>query len=163
MLWFIVMVLMMNYFWICVIYLPISFSIHSLALGQSCDCPSASEAILKDMHLSVKKYISLNAPVSYPTMLHFVKKCAYVCTLLLQNGANWWNVGYVSNASWDLWDGSISQYLTTAWQNSCEYFWTYCIPIIFDCDMPQCQLQPIANSRDALLSNMFSSRLQGWH
>ena len=36
------------YVWIHVIYLPISFRIASLALGQSHDCPSASEAILKD-------------------------------------------------------------------------------------------------------------------
>ena len=29
--------------------LPISFRIASLALGQSCDCPSASEVTMKDM------------------------------------------------------------------------------------------------------------------
>ena len=30
-------------------YLPISFRVAALALGQSYDCPSASEATLKDM------------------------------------------------------------------------------------------------------------------
>ena len=30
-------------------YSPISFTVASLALGQSYDCPSASEVILKDM------------------------------------------------------------------------------------------------------------------
>ena len=35
--------------WICVIYLPILFRVTSLALGQSYDCPSASEVTLKDM------------------------------------------------------------------------------------------------------------------
>ena len=37
-------------FWyIDVIYLPISFRVASLSLGQSYDCPSASEVTLKDM------------------------------------------------------------------------------------------------------------------
>ena len=35
--------------WIHVISLPIFFRVASLALGQSCDCPSGSEATLKDM------------------------------------------------------------------------------------------------------------------
>ena len=35
--------------WIHVDYLPTSFRVGSLALGQSYDCPSASEATLKDM------------------------------------------------------------------------------------------------------------------
>ena len=35
--------------WIHVTHLPISFRVASLELGQSCDCPTASEATLKDM------------------------------------------------------------------------------------------------------------------
>ena len=35
--------------WIHVVYLLISFRVTSLALGQSYDCPSASEVTLKDM------------------------------------------------------------------------------------------------------------------
>ena len=35
--------------WIYMVYLPISFRVASLALGQSYDCPSASEATLIDM------------------------------------------------------------------------------------------------------------------
>ena len=38
-----------NSLWIHVIYLPIFFRVASLALGQSYDCPSASEGTLKDM------------------------------------------------------------------------------------------------------------------
>ena len=36
-------------------YLPISFRVTSLALGQSYDCPSASEVTLKDMG-KINKY-----------------------------------------------------------------------------------------------------------
>ena len=39
------------------IYLPISFRVASLALGQSYDCPSASEATLKDMG-TIDHYLS---------------------------------------------------------------------------------------------------------
>ena len=39
----------MNFLRIYKTYLPIFFRAVSLALGQSCDCPSASEATLKDM------------------------------------------------------------------------------------------------------------------
>ena len=35
--------------WIYLINLPISFRVASLALGQSYDCPSASEVTLKDV------------------------------------------------------------------------------------------------------------------
>ena len=38
-----------DYWWVDVICLPIFLRVASLALGQSCDCPSASEATLKDM------------------------------------------------------------------------------------------------------------------
>ena len=34
---------------ICIMYLPISLRVASLALGQSYDCHSASEVTLKDM------------------------------------------------------------------------------------------------------------------
>ena len=37
---------------VCHYCLPISFRVTSLALGQSCDCPSANEATLKDMGLN---------------------------------------------------------------------------------------------------------------
>ena len=42
-------VFVFSLFWIHMIYLPIFFSVTSLALGQSYDCPSASEVTLKDM------------------------------------------------------------------------------------------------------------------
>ena len=38
-----------QFLWIHVTHLPISFRIASLALGQSCDCPSACEVTLKDI------------------------------------------------------------------------------------------------------------------
>ena len=41
----------MSSIWIHVIDLPAFFMVTSLALGQSCDCPSASEVILKDMDI----------------------------------------------------------------------------------------------------------------
>ena len=44
-----IMVFVINHYWINMMYLPISFRVASLALGQSYDCPSASEATLKDM------------------------------------------------------------------------------------------------------------------
>ena len=41
-----------QFLWIHVIRLPISFRVASLTLGQSYDCPSVSEVILKDMDKS---------------------------------------------------------------------------------------------------------------
>ena len=65
---------------IYVIHLPIFFMITSLALGQSCDCPNASEVILKNMgkisaHLTTRK---LNMNGMHTS--HFVVYiCMYVC------------------------------------------------------------------------------------
>ena len=46
---FIVFYFYYNFHWICVTDESIFFRVASLALGQSYDCPSASEATLKDM------------------------------------------------------------------------------------------------------------------
>ena len=39
------------------VYIPIYFRVASLALGQSYDCPSASEATLKDMGYKIRWYL----------------------------------------------------------------------------------------------------------
>ena len=44
-----------SFHWMYMIYLPISFSVTSLTLGQSYDCPSASEVTLKDVG-KINKY-----------------------------------------------------------------------------------------------------------
>ena len=40
--------------WCAMVVLPISFRVVALALGQLCDCPSASEATLKNMGKQTK-------------------------------------------------------------------------------------------------------------
>ena len=45
--------------WIYVIYLPISFRVASLTLGQSYDCPGASEVTLKVKSASIKTHDKL--------------------------------------------------------------------------------------------------------
>ena len=50
----------MSCLWIHVIYIPISFRVASLALGQSYDCPSASEATQKDMGKSINTIYTTN-------------------------------------------------------------------------------------------------------
>ena len=47
---------------------------------------------------------SHNAPVPYPTMHHFVTE---MCTCVHISVTNWCIVGYLLDALWDLWDGSI--------------------------------------------------------
>ena len=47
---------------------------------------------------------SHNAPVSHPTMHHFVTE---MCTFLLQNDALWY-ICLMLHALWDLWDWSIA-------------------------------------------------------
>ena len=51
---------------------------------------------------------SCNAHHPHPTIHHFA---AEICPFLLQNGALW-DI-YLSNASWDLWDGFIEHSLIT--------------------------------------------------
>ena len=47
---------------------------------------------------------SHNALVPYPTMHHFVTE---ICTCVHISVTKWSVVGHLSNALWDLWDGSI--------------------------------------------------------
>ena len=47
---------------------------------------------------------SQNASVPYPTMQHFVTE---MCTCVHISVTKWCIVGYLSDALWDLWDGSI--------------------------------------------------------
>ena len=47
---------------------------------------------------------SHNAPVPYPTMHHFVTE---MCTCVHISVTKWCIAGYLSNALWDLWDGSL--------------------------------------------------------
>ena len=48
---------------------------------------------------------SHNAQVPHPTMHHFVTE---MCTCVHFSVAKWCIVGHLSNALWDLWDGSIA-------------------------------------------------------
>ena len=50
-------------------------------------------------------YKSHNAYVPYPTMPHFVTE---MCTFVQISVTKWYIVGYLSDALWDLWDGSIT-------------------------------------------------------
>ena len=71
---------------------------------------------------------SHNVPVPYPILHHFVTK---MCTSLLQKLCI---VGYLSNALWDLWDGSIGisfngyvhTYIKIKHSNHITYFYIYC-------------------------------------
>ena len=47
---------------------------------------------------------SHNAPFLYPTMHHFTTR---MCTWVHISVKKWFTVGYLSDALWDLWDGSI--------------------------------------------------------
>ena len=47
---------------------------------------------------------SHNAPVIYPTIYHFVTE---MCTCVYISVTKWCIVGYLFDALWDLWDGSI--------------------------------------------------------
>ena len=47
------------------IHLPTSFRVASLALGQSYDCPSASEVTLKDVAKINKYYTTKHEPHAY--------------------------------------------------------------------------------------------------
>ena len=58
-----------------------------------------SNAFLMDMFCK-----SHNASVSYPTMQHFVTE---MCTFVHISVTKWCIVGYLSDALWHLWDGSI--------------------------------------------------------
>ena len=49
---------------------------------------------------------SQNASVPYPTMQHFVTE---MCTCVHISVTKWCIVGYLSDAFWDLWDGSIAE------------------------------------------------------
>ena len=54
---------------------------------------------------------SQNASVPYPTMQHFVTE---MCTCVHISVTKWCIVGYLSDALWDLWNGSIT-ILPTLW------------------------------------------------
>ena len=56
---------------------------------------------------------SHNAPVPYPIRHHFVTE---MCTFV----SKWCIVGYLANALWDLWDGSICLPAIRAVQGDCE-------------------------------------------
>ena len=61
----------------------------------------ASNSLHKDLIVLIQK--SHNATYPYPTMHHFVTEmctCAHFCY-------KWCIVGYLSDAIWDLWDGSV--------------------------------------------------------
>ena len=60
---------------------------------------------------------SHNAPVPYPTMHHFVTE---MCTQVHICVTKWCIVGYLSDALWDLWDGSIMRSNTV---EACELRW----------------------------------------
>ena len=52
----------------------------------------------------VQSHKSRNASVLHPTMQHFVTE---MCTCVHISVSKWCIVGYLSDALWDLWDGSI--------------------------------------------------------
>ena len=51
---------------------------------------------------------SQNASMPYPTMQHFVTE---MCTCVLISVKKWCIMGYLCDALWDLWDGSIEIFL----------------------------------------------------
>ena len=72
--------------YICMIYLPISFRVTSLALGQSY-CPSASEVTLKDMG----KIDNIN-PQPNTIWLHIM--CIIIGMYSVANGALYYPMNY---------------------------------------------------------------------
>ena len=71
--------------------LPISFRVASLAFGQSYDCPSASEATLKDMSKEItlicwKKYIHNKIKHTKTGCIFYEKHCVwYITTISYQS------------------------------------------------------------------------------
>ena len=71
--------------------LPISFRVTSLALGQSCDCPSASEVTLKDMGTRIRTrnsfYCYNHAQQKKPTTytVHILRDISTGCQMSLLN------------------------------------------------------------------------------
>ena len=81
--------------------------------------PSATA--LKNMSIPVAQTHS--APVSYPTMHHFVTE---MCTCI--SITKWFIVGHLSDALWNFLDGSIADNQNTTRQStalSCTYFMGY--------------------------------------
>ena len=73
--------------WIHVIFSPIFFRVTSLALGQSYDCPSVSEATLKNMGNIPRILDKLQAVCNTWDMLYMgpfnLLKCSYHCTITI--------------------------------------------------------------------------------
>ena len=62
---------------------------------------------------------SYNAPVTYPTVHYFVTE---MCTCVHISVTKWYIVLYVSDALWDLWDGSIE---INVWQTTLTVIWSH--------------------------------------
>ena len=58
--------------------------------------------------------ISHNAPVPYPTMSHFVTE---MCTCVHISVSKWCIVGYLSDALWDLQDGTWDHIASTSFRH----------------------------------------------
>ena len=87
-----VLILCFDSYWIHVIYSPIFFRVASLALGQSYDCPSASEATLKSKgnHNHTQKpmnHMHISWDVFYAVSGSFRALFSYCYTIIVYNDA----------------------------------------------------------------------------
>ena len=67
---------------------------------------TVSDATIDRLHKSH------NAPFPYPTRHHFITE---MCTCVHISVTKWCIVGYLPDALWDLWDGSIKLYYLFIW------------------------------------------------
>ena len=79
-----------HFLWINVVYLPISSRVTSLALGQSYDCPSATDVTLKDM-VEVNQHQTPQQNTNRTCIIHGT----YSTWLLCQTWALWCGVTYL--------------------------------------------------------------------
>ena len=84
---------------------------------QLYDCQHDSEVTMKDIHTIDPFHKSQNASVPYPTMQHFLTE---MCTCVHISVTKWCIEGYLHDALWDLWDGSVHPHLTIAKHNNVQ-------------------------------------------
>ena len=98
----------MSSLWVCGIYLPISYRVTSLTLGQSYDCPSVSEVTLKDMgemtHAKLQqdkpKCIILEIYCIILPSLETNKSCILLCMVHCIAHLNIHWTSWISSCSW---------------------------------------------------------------
>ena len=70
---------------------------------------------------------SKNIPARYPTMHHFNRN-VHITTCVHISASKWGIVIYLSNALWDLWDGSIGRVL--GWWGALKHLETMWAPVL---------------------------------